>query len=509
MAGRVNISEELAAGLTFAYNAMNNTTGINIKGGTWNVKDFGANSANNNYALAVGAGVGFSKEGLALNGAVGLNLGTNSTKSILDDLTMNGIKTLKVTATDNTSKTTVAGNVNISKDGTVALGGSGGKSKISASGSTSLNYINNSAKTLVENANVKADKNFGVVAQSDEKIANYAGAVDVDVNGSIGVSVAYNEIKGNTDALVKNSKLEVGGSTAKDDLIAISNPKDNLIDDFVTKNNWTSGRLMSGRKSDKKSGLVVNSSATHSISSDLATIGIRASSDSPGVGVSGAVNINKIGGATTSRIQDSEVGIQDSANPRHLTSDTYVNAADFTNNGSFIGNAAVSGTVAVGVLWNENKIERETNSLVKGGTLNVKNLDVKADSRQGLSNLNIAVGAGFAANKSQVFAAASGDNIVRNQMEGTTTAKIENATVNHSGNVNVDAYHKDDIYATNIGIGAAIDTGSVGATFDLGYGLTRENSTVEAEINNSTLKSKVGAVNVNAEKQLNKRFLLR
>ncbi|MBR4903817.1 MAG: hypothetical protein IKZ53_04035, partial [Selenomonadaceae bacterium] len=69
VAGRVNISEETAAGLTFAYNAMNNTTGINIKNGTWKVGDFGANSANNNYALTVGAGVGFSKEGSALNGA--------------------------------------------------------------------------------------------------------------------------------------------------------------------------------------------------------------------------------------------------------------------------------------------------------------------------------------------------------------------------------------------------------------------------------------------------------
>ena len=681
VAGQAALASSFAGGLTFAYNAMNNTTGINVSGGMWNVKNFGANSANNNYALSLGAGVGFSKENAALNGAVALNLGNNSTKSIIDGSTITDVNTLNVTATDNTSKTTVAGDINITKGGAVALGGavayanigttdnkevinakitnatinktieidnptinvealdkatmntvavgvggsvgdwtfvtfqgaaavsflnkdiiaqisnstisngadiainassggtsskgltiddehidvnnkvntaaavldgnlggesifdgafaisvnnfnqstqanfkndsqpttisnagnvdisssseadilgvaiggSGGKSKVSASGSVSYNYIDNSAKSLAENLNLDADKNFGVVAQSDDKIANYAGAVNVDVNGygSIGVSVAYNEIKGNTDALVNNSKLDVTGST--NNAIKYSNPNANLINNYVTKDNWISGRLLDGRTQDEsKSGVVVNSSATHSISSDLATIGIRASTDSPGVGISGTVNINKINGATNAKVENT--GVDGKA-------DTFINSSDYTNNGSFVGNAAVSGTVAIGVLWNENQVNRETNSLVNGGTLNVKNLDVKADSQQGLSNLNIAVGASFAADSSQGFAAASGDNVVRNQMEGMTTAKIENATVNHSGNVNVNAYHKDNAFATNLAVGAAIDlSGGAGATFDMGYGLIRENSTAEAEINNSTLTSKEkGAVNVNAE----------
>ncbi len=674
VAGQSALSSKFASGLTFAYNAMNNTTGINVKGGNWNVKNFGANSANNNYALAIGAGVAFSKSSTALNGSVGLNMGRNSTKAILDGSTLNDIQNVNVSATDKTSKTTVAGGFTIGLDGlvgaggavayanigtasnkevinaqitnatisaksinvqaldnatmttvgvgaggsissgkltfqgaaavsqlnkdniaeisnstitgdadvkviatsggnssggltfndkninvnnkintaaavldanfskepwfdgvfaisinkfnqnsaanfknasqptttsqagnvnvysnsegdilSVAAGGSGGQGKVNAAGSTSLNYINNSAKSLAENLNVKANKNFGVVAQSDDKLANYSGTINVDANGyaSIGVSVSKNEITGNTDANIKNSKLDVAGSDSNSDLIAISNPQNNLIDGYVTKNNWTSSGLFNGRKYENKSGLVVNSSATHSISSDLATIGVRASSDKPGVGVSGTVNINKINGATNATVEKTDVA----GNP-----DSFVNASDYTNNGSFIGNASASGTVAIGILWNENQVGRSTNALVNGGTLNVKNLEVKADSRQGLSNLNIAVGVGFVASKSQVFAAASGDNVVRNQLEGTTSAKIiENATVNHSGNVDVNAYHKDNIYATNIAAGVAVDTNSAGATFDMGYGLMRENSTVNAEINNSTLKSTSGNVNVNAE----------
>ncbi len=102
---------------------MNNTTGINIEKGTWKVKNFGANSANNNYALAVGAGVAFSKDSSALNGSVGLNMGTNSTKAIVDGSTITGVDILNATATDRTSKTTVAGGLTLSKGGYVAAGG--------------------------------------------------------------------------------------------------------------------------------------------------------------------------------------------------------------------------------------------------------------------------------------------------------------------------------------------------------------------------------------------------
>ena len=660
---------------------MNNTTGIDLSGGNFNVKEFGSTATNNNYSFANAVGVEFAKDDWALNGSVGLNMGNNSTKSIIAPNLINGVDKLNVFATDNTSKTTIGGDITISYGGNVAAGGSvayanigstddkeivnaklanavintnnnatidvesldsanittvavgaggsinsgkltfqgaaavselnkdnlaeisnaiinqnstnnadvkiistsgantsegltvgndklgvnnkvktaaavldadfssdswfdgaaavtvnkfnqtssanfkndsrpttasnlgnvnmfsnseadilgvavggaGGKSVISAAGSTSYNYINNSAKTLVENENVKANKNFGVVSQSDDKISNYAGAVNIDFKGrgTIGVSVAYNDIKGNTESTVKNSKLDVAGSN--NDLIAISNPKDNLIDGYVTRNNWISSRLMDGRQSDNKSGLVVNSSATHSISSDLATLGIRIDGSKFGVGASGTVNINKIGGNTNATVENTDV--DGNAN-------SFVNASDFTNNGSFIGNAAVSGSVAIGMLWNENKVTRQTNALVDGGTLNVKNIDVKADSRQAISNLNIAVGTSFTASGNQVFAAASGDNVVRNQLEGTTSAKIKNATVNHSGNVEVNAYHKDIAYATNIGAGIAVDAqGAAGATFDLGYGLMREKSTVDAEILNSTLTGKTGTVNVNAENQ--------
>ena len=685
VAGQAALGSKFAGGLTFAYNAMNNSAETNIKGGTLNVGTLDAVATNDNYAFGLGAGVAYSKNSSALNGSVALNIGDNSTKAIVDGSTVKDLNAMNVTATDKTSKTTIAGNIAITSGGNVAaggavayanigtasdkevinakiinsdittkapatdinvktadkstmttvgvgvggstggeskltfqgaaavsevnkdniaevanttidkgtsgtgsanlnieatsggsssngleigdenidvnnkvntaaaaldvnisdkslfdgalaisvnkynqstqanlksdslfedtairagnvsmnsnsqadilgvaIGGSGSGSKVGASGSVSYNYIDNTAKTTVEKENATAAKNFGVVAQSDDMIANYAGAVNLNIKGhaSIGVSVTYNEIKGNTDALVNNSKLNVGNSTADADLISVSNPKNNLVDGAVTKNTWTSGGLFDGRETSKKSGLVVNSSATHAISSDLATVGLHIS-DKAGAGVAGTVNINKIGGATNAKV----IG----TSTEGLGTSVAVNAADYTNNGSFVGAAAVSGMAAIGILWNENPVDRGTHALVDGGTYNVKSLDVTADSRQGISNLNVAVGAAVATGQQQSFAAASGDNVVRNQLTGKTSAILQNATVNHSGTVNVDAYHKDAIYATNMAIGAAFDTKQASATFDLGYGLGRENSTVTAEINNSTLTSTSGSVLVHAE----------
>ena len=123
VAGQTSIASKFAGGLAFAYNAMNNTTGIDVSGGTWNAKNVGATSTNDNYALAIGAGVAFSKNSGALNGSVGLNLGTNSTKSILNGLTLNDVENLNTIATDRTSKTTVAGGITFAKDSVAAAGG--------------------------------------------------------------------------------------------------------------------------------------------------------------------------------------------------------------------------------------------------------------------------------------------------------------------------------------------------------------------------------------------------
>ena len=103
---------------------MNNNTAANVNGGEWSVKNLSTTATNSNYALAVGAGVTYSNSKGAINGAVGLNMGDNSTNATVNNATIKDVNALNVNATDNTSKTTVAGDINISNKGKIAIGGS-------------------------------------------------------------------------------------------------------------------------------------------------------------------------------------------------------------------------------------------------------------------------------------------------------------------------------------------------------------------------------------------------
>ncbi|MBR0061525.1 MAG: hypothetical protein IJP68_08595, partial [Selenomonadaceae bacterium] len=100
VAGQASLASKFAGGLTFAYNAMNNSAETNIKGGTLNVGTLDAVATNDNYAFGLGAGVAYSKNSSALNGSVALNIGDNSTKAIVDGSTVKDLNAMNVTATD-------------------------------------------------------------------------------------------------------------------------------------------------------------------------------------------------------------------------------------------------------------------------------------------------------------------------------------------------------------------------------------------------------------------------
>ena len=102
--------------------------------------------------------------------------------------------------------------------------------------------------------------------------------------------------------------------------------------------------------------------------------------------------------------------------------------------------------------------------------------------------------------KQKVFAATSSDNVVRNQMEGTTTTKLENANVNHSGAVDVNALNTSKIKADG---GVAPVALNISKTFfaALGAAVAVTNGTfdneVTAQVDNSTINA-AGDVNVQA-----------
>ena len=161
--------------------------------------------------------------------------------------------------------------------------GSGGVSILdnnlfTGAGSGSHNHIGSNTNALVKNLNASATKNFGVVSQSDDVLANYAGTVDV-TGGTVGlgVSASNNKIFGDTNAKITGSTLSVAGSDQSDDLIKVNHGIADgvLITKAVNAGTWSAGGLADNRTSENLSGIVIDASSTHGLSSDLASASVQ------------------------------------------------------------------------------------------------------------------------------------------------------------------------------------------------------------------------------------------
>ena len=422
---------------------------------------------------------------------------------------------LDINSTAKGEITSVAMGASVAVKGTAVAGGSG-----------SHNYIENNAAAKIEKANINSAGNVGVVALSDEAISNYAGMLDVaagsqGVSAALGVSGSSNKLSGSTEAVIKDSTVVAAGSTEEDKTIKTkSKLKANtgsdayLIDGAVTKNTWSGGKLQEGREEEKKTGVVVDASATHGISSVLANAGVAVGAGDSGIGASlaGLLNINNIGGKTTAKILDSKV------NTKVTRSDVTVRAADYTNEAEFSGAAAVAfgdkGAGAAGLTFNFNTVDRETSAGVSTSkavwdaarkqytapedrslnTVFAKNFAVTADAKQAMSAFNVAgavAGSSFAAIE-------TGDNGSSSKMKSVTIATVTNTTLDYTGETAVKADHEDRIYNLNIDAGLTLSLKGAGS-LNVGVGVVNEDSSVLANVQNSELKSETAKSKLNAE----------
>lgn len=449
--------------------------------------------------------------------AVGVNRITDNTVAGVTytnkpDAASLNVGNLDIIAASNGDITSVAMGASVAVKGTAAVGGSG-----------SHNYIDNGAAAKIENANIDSAGNVGVVAQSDEAITNYAGVIDVaaygqGVSAALGVTGSNNKISGNTEALIRNSKVvaeskkdEAGnyifeaiktrGKLKTDDAY--------LIDGAVTSNTWSAGRLQEGREEEEKTGVVVDASATHAIASVLANGGVAVGSGDSGAGASlaGVINLNDVGGFTTAKVEDSQLNEEAADKRSHVT----VHAADYTNVAELSGAAAVGigekAGIAAGFTGTTNEISRATEAGVsmasagwKNGTdpntsgTGVRNYDiyaqdfvVTADAKQAMSAFNVT---GAIAGSSG-FAFETGDNVNTNRMKSSTVAAVTNTAVDYQKDAAVKASHGDAIYNLNVDVGAAIAPSQKGAagSLNVGVGVVQESSVVTADVEHSKLQS--------------------
>ncbi|MBO5590564.1 MAG: hypothetical protein J5923_04925 [Acidaminococcaceae bacterium] len=372
----------------------------------------------------------------------------------------------------------------------VGVGGTVGvNGQASFGGSGGYNYIGNNVNAIIQNQNLTANNNVGVVAQSDERLYNFVGGFAIAANAKVGLgaAVGINKITGSTNALVSGGSVSAADTDTDADKIKVTRPSDAKL--FTTQSlDLTTDRtkLSESRTESGKTGIVVDSSATHTLISQLSSGGVAASA-SVGISLDGTVNLNTIEGETTAKVQDAALNPGGNASASNIN----VNAIDYTNIGSFTGTPAIGAGaplgLSIGVSANWETLDRTTAAEISStsGKKNVfaKDLTVDAIAKHGSSALSFAAAAGGGK-----VGISSGDSIVRRKYNNTISALLSNVNATFDGEAEIKADHLANSHMQNVS--ASLAAGMIGVAVGAGVSVIDDTSTVKAEVADSELKAK-------------------
>ena len=407
-------------------------------------------SASTVAAASQGAGVG---AGIAVNRIIQqTNAAVNGGTMKVNNLTVKANATPRIE--------------NIGVGGGIAGQGAG------ISGSVAVNMIENDVTAHIgSGATIVADGSVGVVATSDEQIANYAGQLAVGgIGAGVGVSVSVNQIAGTTSATVGGEKEDATSVVAKgnDSLttdtvinVDINDDEKSEIHNTLIDDETVAITKVIDRQNEERSGLIVDASSTRDLKSFLITAGVAGE----GAGVTGTVNVNMIDGATSAGITNTNVNNVDNAG------NVFVNAGDYSNMSGFVGSAAVGGIGAgVGLASDTNTISREVNASVAKSDIKADTFELDADSAQGVSSFG--VGAGVAGIGGGVAGV-----VTVTELNNSTKAMLNNSKVN-ANTVSIKANHTGIVNAGNVSVGGA----GLGVGGGLSVGVLKDNSTTEVTV---------------------------
>lgn len=457
-------------------------TDIDEKGGsTANVT---VDADNNSKITSSADTASVASQGAGVGAGVAVNRIVQQTNAAVNGGTMN-VNNLTV----NANGTPSIENIGIG----IAVAGQGA----GVSGSVAVNMIDNDVTAHIgDGANIVADDNVGVIATSDEQIANYAGQASVaGVGGSVGLSVSVNQIVGDTEATVDGDTTSISAYGNGEELAVKDTVNDSaILDDFVDEEIFESqDTLGNGRIENEYNGVVVSASSTHAIKSFLVNGGVAGE----GAAVTGTVNVNMIDGSTKAVINGADIN-KNIAN----AADVNVIAHDYTNSAGLVGSASVAGIGGgVGLGSDTNTVSRDVTAEVVGRTdsdgnadsvINAGAFNVEADAQQGISSLTVGLGAaGIGAGVSNATSVTL--------LDGKTTAKVAGVNIT-ADSVDVLAKHGSRLNTLGVVVGA----GGVGAGVGIGVSVLNENSETAAETTNSNITisddgQENGDVNINAD----------
>lgn len=442
------INKTTSAEITDTNIDENGSTSANVTVEAQNDSEI-TSSADVAAAAGSGAGVG---AGIAVNRIIQqTNAAVNGGTMNVNNLTVNANATPQIT------------NIGVG----IGVAGSGA----GVTGSVAVNMIENDVTAHIGNgANIAANNNVGVVATSDEQIANYAGQASVAGSGAaVGLSVSYNELTGSTTATIEGDTTSVSAS-GKGNVLKVKDTvgdenDDKILDKVVDKSTFDSqNTLGDDRVESEYKGVAVSASSTHAIKSFIINGGVAGT----GAAVNGTVNVNQIGGSTKAAINGADV---------NTASDVNVIAHDYTNSAGMVGTASIAGTGAgVGLGSDTNTVSREVTAEVSGkdgnnkNTINAADFNVDANAKQGISSLTVsAAGAGIGVGLSNATSVAL--------LKGKTTAKVNNANITASS-INVTANHTGKLNT----MGTVLGVAGAGAGVSVGVSVLNENSETVAEV---------------------------
>lgn len=445
------------AGLTWAQNSFDNTTGAYVRGISLNGYNgntaLNVNANNNSNMYTIGAGVDIAIANGALDGAYAANYGTNNTEAVVEKYTAdsnektNSITTasgIRVQAKDDSDVVTVAGTLAMAVSPNSAAATVGG-----AIANTLIGSSNNkqSVRAAFDDAtvNMVAGANLSVQALNDASLANFALGGGVAASGNVGVSAQ--------------------GSAA-----AVDIHRDTLASMNNTNVNATNGKLELSAQSDND---IVSSA-------DAANVAFGST-----VGVAGGAAISVVNSDADTKVEAK----RDSGYSTWNAKEVLLSAGsenDIINVAMGLGVGA-SGTAGVAVEGNVavNNINNDTLVDVAGASITAaNNLVVQANSGEHLENYGGALSVGAAG----TAGVGVGATVVVNTISGNTQALVDNSNLIAQGTGNT------GIAVRNYTVG---EDGTVSHIDKAVKGLV-VTADSEHEIDNVTVTSSIGGSGVAA-----------
>lgn len=312
----------------------------------------------------------------------------------------------------------------------LSVGVAGGVAKTAGiAGNIGVNLLANDTKAAIDGAKINADGTLAVIAKSKDTLQNFAGAFGVAAGGQagVGMGVAYNEISGTTESVVKNNaELTAAGNDAG---VAVNERnKDN--DDVVSNNT--------------RKGVIIAADAEHNLTNVAISGGVAVSAD-VGVGVAGTVTVNRILGATNAKVTDSSIN---AALTDRSKADVYVAANDATKSESHVGSLGVGGGAdggaGFGLASDTGVVSRNVTAMIDGGSakklVNGNSIDVAALNKANMSTNSY----GIAAAGGAYGAGAGAGTVSVAKLDAETTAAVKNIQGTNNG-LAITADHVNDI----------------------------------------------------------------